>query len=315
MDFQLTEQEKALRDLARDFGERHVRPGLLEREWEPDTAKRMPWDIVEAGSAAGLRTLTVPAQYGGPEEPPSLLALALVVEELAAVDPGIANTFNHALKDPTQVAALGTKEQRDWFFPEYMKDPRYLTATAGSEPNHGSDWQFPYEDFHFDTTAVLDGDEWVINGEKTCITHGMYAKMIILYACTDPTKPISQGTTCFLVPRVPGVLVGSHQPKVGFRMLNNCGIVFDNCRIPKNMVLGEVNGGRGTRDAILHHDCPYTVAVRLGTSRSAYEEAVEYAKIRVQGGKPIIEHQAVAVKLGEMYSLVEAMRAMMYTLA
>ncbi|MCC7104029.1 MAG: acyl-CoA dehydrogenase family protein, partial [Chloroflexi bacterium] len=201
MDFRLTEEERAMRDLARDFADRHIRPGLLEREWEMDAEKRMPWDIVDAGSAAGLRTLTVPARYGGPDPKPSLLARVLIMEELAAADPGVANTFAHSFKDPEQIEEFGTDEQRDWFFPQFMADPRYLTSTASSEPNHGSDWALPYNGTHFDTTAVLDGEEWVINGEKSCISHGMVSKLIILYACTDPTKSISDGTTCFLVPR------------------------------------------------------------------------------------------------------------------
>ncbi|MCC6417946.1 MAG: hypothetical protein IT429_06805, partial [Gemmataceae bacterium] len=106
--------------------------------------------------------------------------------------------------------------------------------------------------------------------------------------------------------------------KVGFRLLNNTGIIFDNCRIPKSFVLGEVDRGkklgfdRYGADAILSQDYPYTFGIRLGAARSAFEEAAEYAKMRVQGGKPIVEHQAVAMKLGEMYSLVESLRAMMY---
>lgn len=314
MDFRLSEQETALRDLARDFGQRHIRPGLLEREWEMDPEKRFPWDIVEAGSAAGLRTLTVPPEYGGPNPRVTPLARALVIEELAAADPGVSIIFNHSMKDPKLIDELGTPEQRDWFFPAYMRDPLYLTATAGTEPAHGSDWQLPYDDFHFDTTARLDGDAWVINGTKMSISLGAEAKLIIAYAATDISAPFSRGTSMFLVPRGPGVQASVH-PKVGLRMINNSRVDFDDVRVPRSFLLGELHGAERTRQGFVGENNLLSAAIKLGIARSAFEEALEYARQRVQGGRPIIQHQAIGLKLGEIFSLVEAMRAMVFRLA
>ena len=313
MDFQLTEQEKALRGMVRDFGQRHIGPGLLEREWEMDPVKRMPWDMVEAASAAGLRTLTVPPEYGGPD--PALSQMARVVaEELGAADPGFPILWGHQIKDPAWVAYVGTKEQKDWFFPEYVKDPRYLVCTANTEPAHGSDWQLPYPGFHGDTTAVLDGDEWVVNGAKVSVSNAHEARLIILNCCTDPTVDSSRGTSSFLVPRGPGIDSSVH-PKVGMRLCNNARISFDNVRIPKHFLFGELHGAEKARRARRGESPLLSAAAKVGLTRSPFEEAVEYAKQRVQGGKPIIEHQAVGVKLAECYALLEAQRAMTHRLA
>lgn len=306
----------AWKQRAREFADRHIRTIDAEREWTQDTAARMPWDVIEAGSRAGFRTMAVPPGYGGPNPPMSPLAAALVIEEFAAADPGVASSFNHVIKEVRLIARGASEAQKKLFFEAFMADDRYLTATAMSEPDHGSDRLLKPEGFQYSTTAVRDGDDWILNGRKHCITNGNEARLLLAYANTDPSKDYAEGTTLFMIPReAPGLEPGATHEKIGLRLVNNTEVVFENCRVPASMVLGEVNRGvEAVRGFITENDL-LSMAMKLGIARSAYETALEHAKTRVQGGKPIIEHQAVGVKLAEMAAGVNAIRAQMYHLA
>jgi alkylation response protein AidB-like acyl-CoA dehydrogenase len=313
--FDLTPQEVEWQERARTFATEKIRPAVA-REWITDPYERFPVDVVRAGSEAGFRTCTVPPEYGGPEERISYLAEALIMEEFGAADPGIAMMFSHSMKDVRQVERFGTAEQRAWFYREYLADPEYLMASGGTEPNHGADWLLPYDNFHYDTQAVLDGDAWVLNGKKHCISNGAQAKMLLMFACTDPTKPFAEGTSMFMIPRsAPGIKRGSVHDKLGLRLVNNAEVIFDDCRIPKENLLGTLHRAIAERSGYIGENNLLSLAIKLGIARSAYDEALAYASQRVQGGKPIIGHQAVGLKLAEANALVEAIRSMLYRLA
>ena len=316
MTFGIGEQELQWQARAREFADEWIRPAAREREWMTDPDERFPWDVIEAGSRAGFRTAAIPHEYGGPEVPLSRMSMALIVEEFAAADPGIAGYFNHAMKDVIQVLRLATDEQRETFLNEFLSDDRYLTAHASTEPNHGADRYLPPDDFRLDTTAVLDGDEWVINGRKHCIAGGNEARIVLLQATTDPTKSYAEGTTMFMVFRgTPGLEKGEVHDKAGLRMLNNSEVILENCRVPQNQVLGSVHRAVPQRRGQARDNGLLSTAMKLGIARSALDNMVAYARERVQGGKTIIEHQAVGLKLAEADALVESIRSMMYRYA
>ena len=313
---QLDDEGQEWKRRAREFADEYIRPVALQREWIPDPDERMPWDVIEAGSRAGFRTMAVPPEYGGPNPPLSPLAAALVIEEFAAADPGVASSFNHAIKEVRHVASLGTDEQKASFFAEFVEDDRYLTGTGITEPTHGTDSWLRDEGFQYDTMAVRDGHEWVINGRKHCITNGNEARLLLVHVNTDPSKDFAEGTTIFMVRRdSPGLLRGAVHNKVGLRLINNTEVIFDNCRVPHSAVLGQVNQGfSGSRDFI-NENYLLSLAMKLGIARAAYETALGHAKNRMQGSTAIIQHQAVGVKLAEIAACAESIRSQLYRFA
>lgn len=300
---------------AREFAAEWIAPASL-REWESDAAARMPWDVIEAGSAAGFRTCAVPPEFGGPNPPLTRLAMALVIEEFATADPGIAHYFAHAMKDVLHVVRMATPAQKQAFFPEFVADPRYLTANASTEPGHGGDRYLPTAGFHLDTVAVRDGESWVINGRKHCIAGGNESRLVLLQAATDTAQPYDRGTTTFMLFRGdPGMRQGVVHDKVGLRMLNNAEIVLEDCRVGDDRVLGTVGRAVGERRGQAVDNGILSVAMKLGIARAAFDTALEHAKHRVQGGKVILEHQAVGLKLAEIAAQVELLRALMHRYA
>lgn len=312
MESLLTEQARQWRDRAREFAREVIEPASW-REWTADDAERMPWDVIEAGSKAGFRTMAVPPEYGGPDPALDGFTFALIAEEFATADPGITHYFTHCIKDVKQVVRRGNDEQKERFFAAFMADDRYLTAHASTEPGAGADRYLAPPGFRFQTTAVRDGDEWVINGRKHCIAGGNEAGLVLVQAATDPTKDYAEGTTMFMVFRGnPGMKRGVVHNKAGLRMLNNAEIVFEDCRVPARDVLGTVNNAVRERGRQMRDNGMLSMAFKLGVARGAYETALQHAANRVQGGTEIIRHQAVGVKLGEILSCVETIRSMMY---
>jgi alkylation response protein AidB-like acyl-CoA dehydrogenase len=300
-----------IRKLAKDFATQFVAPALRGKEWVQDPGERFPWGVVEKGFELGLKALMVPKEYGGAEA--DTLTTCIVDEELACVDQGVAEIFDQLWNESRRLAVLGTKGQKDWFFTRFMKEPRFLATTTGSESRHGTDHWIRYDGATFDTMETLKGDEWVIKGTKIFISMGAEASVYLCHACTDPSKPMSQGTSIFIVPReTPGLKVGTIYDKISERFMNNAEIIFDNCRVPKENLLGELNRSMQVSDPRLAASNVEAGAIALGTGRGAFEAALAYAKLRVQGGKPIIEHQAIGMKLAEMATLIEAARTLIW---
>lgn len=297
---------------AREFAREHIEPAS-RREWIEDDVERMPWDVIEAGSKAGFRTLAVPPEYGGPDPALDTFTLALIVAEFATADPGITHYFTHCIKDVRQVVRRGTKEQKDRFFAAFLADDRYVTAHASTEPGAGGDRYLSPPGFRYRTTAVQDGDDWVINGRKHCIAGGNEAGLVLVQAATDTSKDHAEGTTMFMVFRGnPGMKKGAVHDKAGLRMLNNAEIIFEDCRVPQQDVLGTVHNAVPERKGQARDNGMLSMAFKYGVARAAYETALEHATHRVQGGTEIIRHQAVGVKLAEIYAHVEVIRSLMY---
>ena len=315
MHVELTDENRALQQMARDFAEKEIRPVAAERDRISDPAEVFSWDLVKKGSALGLRTLAVPEEYGGPGV--DLMGQALVILELARADGGVAKTFSQCWKWTPMLTRLATDDQRERFLKPFMEDDTYLLAMAGTEPDAGSDNRMPPPDdpkAGWKTSAVKNGDGWVINGMKHFIANGGVAKLYIVRTRTNPDVPITEGTTMFFVPEdTPGFSIGRRHDKIGWRFYQNAELIFQDCRVPEANLLGEVNKGKGegSERYVSFNDIELAANV-LGIAQAAFEHALDHARNRVQGGKPIIEHQAIALKLADMYMRLEAARSYLF---
>ena len=307
-------------DEARRFREEVIDPAQPHvREWINDPAERFPWDIVEEGSRRGLRTLTVPPTYGGGGA--SALGLCLAVEELAAGDMGIAVIFDQVWKIVATIAELATDEQKERFFPAFVSDDRYLVAIGVAEPEHATDVHLSRRldavegrRVSLDTTATYVDGEWVLTGRKMMPSLGSTAKLVVVMAQTEPERGIHDGCTYFLVPTdTPGFRVGHVWEKISQRLVDNAEIVFDGCRLPDSAMLGTRGGARShptTAGGNIE-----AAATTLGSARAAYELAVEWSRRRVQGGRLLVEHQAIGMMLAQMATELEAARSLIYRAA
>ena len=313
MDFRLTDEQIALQKLAHDFAEREIRPIAHEQEKIADPALRFPWEVVEKGSRLGLRTLALPEEMGGAGA--DVLTLCLVGEELAWGDLGIAVTFDQTWKISHFLHRLANDEQRARYLPAFLEDHRFHLAVGSTEPNAGSDNIVPYNspDAGMRTTAVRHGDHWVVNGMKHFISNGGAAKLYFILFRTDTTKGVNEGVTLFIVtPDMEGFTYGRVHEKMGQRLSQNAELIFENCRVPDANRVTKVNGAMEERKRFVRGSNIEAAATVLGTARAAYEEALEYARNRVQGGKPIIDHQAVGFLLADCFADYEASRRLLH---
>lgn len=289
------------------------------REWIDDPALRFPWEVVEEGSRRGLRTLAVPSQFNGGGA--SVLDLCLAAEELAAGDMGVAVIFDQTWKITQTIAELGTTTQKAALFTQFAADDRFLLAIGVAEPAHATDVHLSrhMDDLEgrrasIDTTARLENGTWIINGRKMMPSLGSTASLIVVMAQTEPDRAIHDGCSYLLVPRgTPGLSVGRVWDKISQRLADNAELIFEDCRVARDALLG-------TRAAARSH--PTTSggnveagATTLGAARTAYEAALAHARERVQGGRPIIEHQAVGMLLAEMATQLEYARTLIWRAA
>ncbi|OGL62787.1 MAG: hypothetical protein A3I72_00030 [Candidatus Tectomicrobia bacterium RIFCSPLOWO2_02_FULL_70_19] len=307
--FELTPEQQALQQLARDFTNQHIKPWAAEGDRIPDPRRSFNWNIIRRGSELGLRTLAIPQEMGGGGA--DILTLCLVGEELAAGDLGIAVAFDQTWKYSYIIAEGMSGEQRSRWLPRFMGDHECLLAIGFTEPGHGSD-SFGLEygpRIGMQIDAKPEGGEWALNGMKHFISNGGLAKIYFICARTDKTVGIDRGCTTFAVAAGhPGFTIGEIHDKMGQRNVQNAELVFQNCRIPDRDRLTPVGEGLKFQIDLAKASHVEAAATVLGPARRAYEECLEYAKNRVQGGKPIIEHQAVQLMLAEMNMLVEASR-------
>lgn len=311
----LNDEHRALQQMARDFAEKEIIPVAAERDRIQDPKETFSPELIKKGSALGLRTLAVPEEFGGPGV--DLKGQVLVILELARGDGGVAKTFSQCWKWTPMLCRLATDEQRERFLPKFLEDDLYLLAMAGTEPEAGSDNRMPppgYPKAGWKTSAVRDGDEWVINGMKHFIANGGVAKLYIVRTRTNPDVPITEGTTMFFVPSdTPGFSIGRRHDKIGWRFYQNAELIFQDCRVPASNLLGELNKGKGdSSERFVSFNDVELAANVIGISQAAFEHALNHARNRFQGGKPIIEHQAIALKLSDMYMRLEASKSYLF---
>jgi alkylation response protein AidB-like acyl-CoA dehydrogenase len=297
MDFQLNEQQVLVRDMARSFAEAE----LLPRAAKMDRQEFLDPEVFERMSELGLWGLTIPESHGGAGM--GNVELAVVLEEInrACASTGVTLSVHNSLLG-SPIMRFGSEAQKSRWLPELATGKR-IGAYCLTEPNAGSDAAA------IATSVKLDGDQWVINGTKIFVTNGAFAGLFIVYARTDTKVSKAKGISAFLVPReTPGLTIGKAEKKCGIRASSTTEVLFDNARIPKDALLGPLNGGFGIAMDTLDGGRIGIAAQALGIGRAALEAATKYSREREQFGKPIGDFQAIQWKLADMSCQLEASR-------
>lgn len=315
VDAYMTEEQLALQKLAHEFAEKEIRPIAMDLDHRTDPAESAYMDsLLKKADDIGLRTMTIPTEYGGGGIE-SLFTHVLVGEELGWGDRGIVGMLLSSAKIThlLMADALATQAQRDKWLRAYVDDPTFLISQAMTEDDTGSENLLPYDgvDGGFRARAHREGDDYIINGSKRFISNVGYAKMNFVYVRTDPTKSVLDGATLLMVPiDTPGLSFGRVHDKMGYRLNLNREMIFTDARVPVENRLGPENYGIVRINSHLRGgDSLINASAMVGLARAAYEASVEYAENRVASGKPIIRHQAIGMKLVEMYMMINAARA------
>ena len=307
--FALNEDQVAILDTVRRFCEEVVEPVAAELDQQQNPEDGFSWDIVERADEVGLRTLTLTEEYDGLGV--DSLTTAMVIEELGKFDLGISVVFAQTLKLVQILQTATTTRQREKYLPMYRDNPRALLAIGITEPETASNYFLPKRakaPFHTVGERVDGG--WQINGMKHFISNGNRANLYFLFAQTEKGKPLDQASTCFLIEGdSPGFSIGRVHDKMGERLANNAELIFENCFVPDENVVGEIGKGFEVLAKFFPQSNAYAAASVLGVAGAAYTRAVDWAQTRVQGGKRLIEHDGIAADLAEMRMLIDAARS------
>ncbi len=309
MDFKLTEEQLMLQSVVRDFAQKELKPISREFDAKTDPNECTPWELIKRAWELGIKTSAVPVAYGGGGL--DLLTHVIMFEEIGAGDLGFYTLIDSSLAQ--KIYKFGTKEQKDEFLPKFVQDATYLICSGNTEPDHGTDNALPYDapGSAMSTYAERKGSEYVVNGRKHFICRASHAKLCLLTAGTKKDVGITEGMSMFLVPTdTPGFSVGTVHDKLGRRTDVTAEIIFEDMHIPVRYLLGKENEGWevyrwGT--GMLQ-----STASLVGCLRECYEQSLDYARTRIQGGKPIIEHPTIASRLGEMRVAIEACRLLLW---
>jgi alkylation response protein AidB-like acyl-CoA dehydrogenase len=290
----LTSEQELIRDTVREFVAEEVEP----RVDESDAAQEFPEDVWDGLAELDLTGLTVPEEYGGFDA--DTVTLSLVNEELGYGHLSVATALSVQHLATSCIREFASEDQREEWLPG-MARGRPVGAFALSEPHAGSN---PAE---MSTEARREGDEYVINGRKQWVTNGERAGVVVLFAKTDPHDP---GTvTQFLLPAdAEGVEVGKKEDKLGLRASDTTTLVLDDARVPAENRLTEVGKGLKAAFSVLTEGRVAIASQAVGLAQAALDDAVDYASEREQFGEPIVEHQAIAQKLADMQTNVQAAR-------
>lgn len=299
----LSDEEQMIRDMARKFADEVVAPTVTEL----DRKHLFPEEQIKQCGEMMFLGVEVPEEYGGAGL--NCLSHILVMEELARHSSSLASIIDaHSGLGTQPILKAGTEEQKQKYLVPAAQGHN-LCAFALTEPQSGSDSAATK------TTAVLDGDEWVINGTKSFITNIGYAKTYVVAAKTDTEAKGSRGISCFIVEvGTPGFTVGKPEEKMSNHSSFSGELSFVDCRIPKENLLGELNKGFPLFMSCVDEGRLAISAVAIGMAQGVLERATRYAKQRVAFGHPICEYQGISFKIAEMASEIEACRMMLYNI-
>jgi alkylation response protein AidB-like acyl-CoA dehydrogenase len=303
VDFTFTDEQKALRKSVREFAEGEIGPHVME--W--DEVSHFPTELLPKLGEMGLLGVIFPEEYGGSGL--GYIEYATVIEELSRVD-GSVGLFvaAHNSLCSNHIYKFGSEEQKKKYLVPLAQGKK-LGAWSLTEPEAGSDAGGTR------TTAVRDGDHWVLNGSKTFTTNGSYADVCVAMAVTDKTKD-SHGISAFILEKgTPGFRPGKKENKLGMRASDTSEVIFSDCRIPADQLLGHEGEGFIGSLKILDGGRISIAALALGMAQGALEAATNYAKQRKQFGKAIADFQAIQFKLADMATQVEATRLLVYQAA
>ncbi len=296
MDFELTEDQKAVQRMVREFALQAIAPvaqGLDERE-------EFPAQITAKLSELGLMGILFPKEYGGAGM--DYISYALILEELGRYDASVALTVeSHNSLCSNHIYLAGTEAQKKRYLPQ-LTSGKMLGAWGLTEPGSGSDAA------GMQTTATLEGDHWVLNGTKNFITQGSVAGIHVVMAITDRAKR-DRGISAFILEKgTPGFRVGRKEHKMGFRASDTAQLIFEGARIPKENLLGKLHHGFIDTLKILDAGRIGMAALTVGIARGCLEEGLKYAKERRAFGHPIANYQAIQWKLADMATEIDAAR-------
>jgi acyl-CoA dehydrogenase len=294
VDFTLTDEQKALREMAHDFAEKEIRP----KAWEYDKDGTWPQDIIEKAWEVGLMNSHIPEEYGGAGA--SYLDGCLIEEELSWGCSGIQTSLGANGLAAAPVLLGGSEEIKKQYLGMLTDAPK-LASFCLTEPDAGSDVS------GMRTRAVRKGDTYVLNGSKCFITNGGYADWYTVYAKTDPDAG-HRGISAFVVPKDDTVVVDKKEDKMGQRASNTATITFNDTEVPAENMLGEENKGFKLAMMTLDRTRPGVAAMATGIARAAFEFATAYSKERVQFGVPIAMHQAIQFMIADMATKVHLSR-------
>jgi alkylation response protein AidB-like acyl-CoA dehydrogenase len=293
-DFSVSEDQQMVGQMAKDFAEKHIRPHIME--W--DEAQHFPLEIFKQLGELGMMSVVVPTEYGGSGF--GYLEYVAVIQEISKVCGSIGLSLAaHNSLCTGHILAFGNEEQKKKWLPK-LATVEYLGAWGLTEANTGSDAM------RMTTTAVLDGDHYIINGAKNWITHGKSGDIAVVMVRTGEVGD-SKGISTLVVERgTPGFAAGKKENKLGMRASETAEMIFDNCRVPKENLLGNVGEGFKQAMKVLDGGRISIAALSLGIAKGAYEAALAYSKERHQFGQPISNFQGISFKLADMATEIEA---------
>jgi len=303
LDFTLTSEQKLFQKTIHEFCEKEIKPLAKKIDQE----EYFSWELYKKMGKMGFMGMTVPKKYGGSGI--DRVSYMIALEEISRVcgSTGITVEAHNSL-GVGHIFEKGTEAQRKKYLPNLLNG-KAIAAWALTEPNAGSDAA------SLQTTAVLDGDEWVLNGTKQFITSGDIAEVVTVMAKTDKTKG-AKGISAFIVEKdTPGFKAGQLEDKLGLRGSRTAELIFEDCRVPKENLLGEKDMGFVGAMNILDRGRTAIGAMSVGIARGALEESIEYAKQRQQFGKPIGKNQAIQWMIADMATEIDAARLLVYRAA
>jgi butyryl-CoA dehydrogenase len=303
MNFVLTEEQEMTRKMVRDFAEKELKPGAEER----DDQEKFSRAIFDQMGKLGLTGIPWPEEYGGAGC--DFISYVIAVEELSRVDASTGTTLSaHTSLAGWPLYKYGSEEQKKKYL-EPMALGEKLGAYALTEAAAGTDAA------NQSTTAKFDGDNYMLNGNKIFITNGGEAEIYIVFAVTDKEKK-AKGISAFIVEKdMPGFSFGKKERKMGLRSSPTLELIFENCRVPKENLLGAEGEGFKIAMSTLDGGRNGIAAQAVGIAQGAMEEAINYAKSREQFGKPIANFQAISFMLADMGTKIEAARLLTYQAA
>ena len=308
MDFAETEDQVMIRDMVRDFAETVASPTCHQRDKE----QKPPIDEFKQFAKLGVAGMTIPEAYGGQKLDD--ISEAIVIEELSRVDPslGVMVAVHVGLCSMT-ITLNGNEEQKNKYLPK-LASGEYLGAYSLSEAGSGTDAAAMV------ARASEDGDFYTLNGEKMWVTNGTTADLFVLFAKVTDHPDYGEkkhgGVTCFIIEKgFEGFKIGKKEDKLGIRSSDTCTLILDNCKVPKENVLGEVGKGFAIAMNALDNSRIGIAAQGLGIAQGAYEAALKYSKERETFGKPIAAHQTIGNYLADMALMIDAARLQVYKAA
>lgn len=303
MNFTQNEVTQQVAHVARDFAQKHILPHVME--W--DESQHFPKDVFHEMGKLGLMGIFVPEEYGGSGFGYYEYVAAIVETAKVCGSVGLSLAAHNSLCTG-HILYCASEEQKKKYLPK-LASGEWIGAWGLTEPNTGSDAG------NMKTTAVKDGDEWILNGTKCWITHGISAELAVVIARTGEPR-VSGNSTAFLVERgTPGFKAGKKENKLGMRASETAEMIFDNCRIPDANRIGEVGDGFRQALKILDGGRISIAALSLGIAKGAYEAALKYSQERYQFDQPIANFQGISFKLADMATEIAAAELLIFKAA